>query len=183
MEAPEARGEVVDLVKRHYKPQTIATLHGKLPQRDRDAALLNFRAGKTNVLVATDVAARGLDVPDVDWVVQLDAPEDADAYVHRVGRAARNGRRGDALPWQQGDDHCAVPGCTGASPDEGRRKRGTPHVCEDFEEDDLPEPPARDAAGFARALDIIGEKRMQDTEELVAKILARDRPPSAPRSR
>ena len=51
-----ACGEVVDLVKRHYKPQTIATLHGKLPQRDRDAALLNFRAGKTNVLVATDVA-------------------------------------------------------------------------------------------------------------------------------
>ncbi|KAH8096307.1 FAD dependent oxidoreductase [Aureococcus anophagefferens] len=58
-------------------------------------------------------------------------------------------RRGDALPWQQGDDHCAVPGCTGASPDEGRRKRGAPHVCEDFEEDDLPEPPARDAAPAA----------------------------------
>ena len=58
-------------------------------------------------------------------------------------------RRGDALPWQQGDDHCAVPGCTGASPDEGRRKRGTPHVCEDFEEDDFPEPPARDAAPAA----------------------------------
>ncbi|KAK7247770.1 FAD dependent oxidoreductase [Aureococcus anophagefferens] len=58
-------------------------------------------------------------------------------------------RRGDALPWQQGDDHCAVPGCTGASPDEGRRKRAPPHVCEDFEEDDFPEPPARDAAPAA----------------------------------
>ena len=58
-------------------------------------------------------------------------------------------RRGDALPWQQGDDHCAVPGCTGASPDEGRRKRAPPHVCEDFEEDDFPEPPARAPAPAA----------------------------------
>ncbi|KAH8046785.1 FAD dependent oxidoreductase [Aureococcus anophagefferens] len=59
-------------------------------------------------------------------------------------------RRGDALPWQQGDDHCAVPGCTGASPDEGRRKRAPPHVCEDFEEGDFPEPPARRARGEPR---------------------------------
>lgn len=48
-------------------------------------------------LLCTDVAARGLDVPDVGWVVQLDAPQDPDAFVHRVGRTARMGRAGAAL--------------------------------------------------------------------------------------
>ena len=76
----------------------LAALHGKQSQAKRVAVFRAFAARSGGaVLVATDVAARGLDVPDVDWVVQLDAPEDADAYVHRVGRAARNGRRGDAL--------------------------------------------------------------------------------------
>ena len=72
----------------------LAALHGKQSQAKRVAVFRAFAARSGGaVLVATDVAARGLDVPDVDWVVQLDAPEDADAYVHRVGRAARNGRR------------------------------------------------------------------------------------------
>mgnify|MGYP002413603269 CR=1 FL=1 len=85
----------------------LAALRGEQSQAKRVAVFraVAARSGGA-VLVATGVAARGLDDPDVDWVVQLDAPEDADAYVHRVGRAARNGRRGDPCdrnqPHQQG---------------------------------------------------------------------------------
>ena len=75
----------------------LLALHGKQSQGKRTATFEDYRRKTAAVLFATDVAARGLDVPDVDWVVQLDAPEDAEAYVHRAGRAARNGRPGKAM--------------------------------------------------------------------------------------
>ncbi|KAJ8614509.1 hypothetical protein CTAYLR_000778 [Chrysophaeum taylorii] len=75
----------------------LLALHGKLNQKKRAAVYYDFSSKPHAVLLATDVAARGLDFPKVDWVVQLDAPEDADAYVHRAGRAARNDASGDAL--------------------------------------------------------------------------------------
>jgi len=71
-------------------------LHGKMAQKKRRAVLNAFRAAPCGVLICTDVAARGLDVPDVDCVVQIDAPKELDTYVHRVGRAARAGRSGSA---------------------------------------------------------------------------------------
>lgn len=74
----------------------LLALHGKMPQKKRRAVIEAFRNAPAGVLVCTDVAARGLDVPDVDCVVQLDAPKEVDTYVHRVGRAARAGRRGTA---------------------------------------------------------------------------------------
>ncbi|KAL6782596.1 hypothetical protein ACKKBG_A07420 [Auxenochlorella protothecoides x Auxenochlorella symbiontica] len=74
-----------------------AALHSGLPQRDRVAALDRFRAGVVPVLLATDVAARGLDIPDVDLVVNYDLPHLARDYVHRVGRTARAGRAGWSL--------------------------------------------------------------------------------------
>jgi len=75
----------------------LMALHGKLSQPKRTAVYYDFAKRKAAVLFATDVAARGLDFAGVDWVVQLDAPEDAEAYVHRAGRAARNGSRGNAM--------------------------------------------------------------------------------------
>ncbi|KAH8071732.1 box C/D snoRNA binding protein [Aureococcus anophagefferens] len=75
----------------------LLALHGKQSQGKRTATFEDYKRKTAAVLFATDVAARGLDVPDVDWVVQLDAPEDAEAYVHRAGRAARNGRPGKAM--------------------------------------------------------------------------------------
>lgn len=72
-------------------------LHGRQKQYARMDITAKFAAARYSVLFATDVAARGLDFPAVDWVVQLDAPEDADTYIHRVGRTARYERDGRAV--------------------------------------------------------------------------------------
>jgi ATP-dependent RNA helicase DDX10/DBP4 len=72
-------------------------LHGKQKQSARLAVYSKFATSSHSVLFATDIAARGLDFPSVDWVVQLDAPEDAETYIHRVGRTARYESKGKAL--------------------------------------------------------------------------------------
>ncbi|KAF9070409.1 P-loop containing nucleoside triphosphate hydrolase protein [Rhodocollybia butyracea] len=72
-------------------------LHGKQKQTARLSMYDKFAQSKHAVLFATDIAARGLDFPSVDWVLQLDAPEDADTYIHRVGRTARYESKGKAL--------------------------------------------------------------------------------------
>ncbi|HLP41675.1 MAG TPA: DEAD/DEAH box helicase, partial [Fibrobacteria bacterium] len=69
-------------------------LHGRMPQPERAAAYREFREGSFRVLVATDLAARGLDVPEVDLIVNFDLPKHYKDYVHRTGRAARRGRAG-----------------------------------------------------------------------------------------
>ncbi|WP_460367445.1 DEAD/DEAH box helicase, partial [Actinocorallia lasiicapitis] len=74
-----------------------AAVHGDLGQGQRERALRAFRAGKIDVLIATDVAARGLDVDDVTHVVNYECPEDEKAYVHRIGRTGRAGREGIAI--------------------------------------------------------------------------------------
>ena len=71
-------------------------LHGDLEQRERDSVLTRFIQGSCKVLVATDVAARGLDVDDVDLVVNVDLPRDNEVYVHRIGRTGRAGSSGKA---------------------------------------------------------------------------------------
>lgn len=75
----------------------IVPLHGKMSQKKRTRSLEAFAKCRNGLLICTDVAARGLDIPDVDWVVQFDPPQDPDAYVHRVGRTARLGRQGSSL--------------------------------------------------------------------------------------
>ncbi len=80
-----------------------AAVHGDLGQSQRERALRAFRGGKIDVLVATDVAARGLDVDDVTHVVNYECPEDEKAYLHRIGRTGRAGRTGVAVTfvdWQ-----------------------------------------------------------------------------------
>lgn len=72
-------------------------LHGQLSQSARLGALNKFRAGTRDILVATDVAARGLDIPKVDVVLNHDLPQDSKTYIHRVGRTARAGKSGVAL--------------------------------------------------------------------------------------
>jgi ATP-dependent RNA helicase RhlE len=72
-------------------------IHGNKSQTARQRALKNFRSGKTRVLVATDVAARGIDVDDISHVIQFDLPNEPETYVHRIGRTGRAGARGIAL--------------------------------------------------------------------------------------
>jgi superfamily II DNA/RNA helicase len=74
-----------------------AAVHGDLGQGQRERAMRAFRAGKVDVLVATDVAARGLDVDDVTHVINYECPEDEKAYLHRIGRTGRAGRTGVAV--------------------------------------------------------------------------------------
>lgn len=79
-------------------PISVELLHGKLVQKRREKTMERFREGtKGGVLFCTDVAARGLDVSRINWVVQYDAPKDPSSYVHRVGRSARAGRTGSSL--------------------------------------------------------------------------------------
>ena len=79
-------------------------LHGGMTQAAREQVLRGFRDGRIEVLVATDVAARGLDIPEVAVVVNYDLPQDPEAYIHRIGRAGRFGRPGLAVtlvsPWE-----------------------------------------------------------------------------------
>jgi ATP-dependent RNA helicase DeaD len=85
---------VEGLTARGYRAEA---LHGDISQAMRERVLRAFRSGKTEVLVATDVAARGLDVPEVTHVINFDIPPDPEYYVHRIGRTARQGRRGEAI--------------------------------------------------------------------------------------
>ena len=74
-----------------------AVLSGDVPQKKRQRLLKEFQAGELPVLIATDVAARGLHIPDVSHVFNYDLPQDAEDYVHRIGRTARVGKDGDAI--------------------------------------------------------------------------------------
>ncbi len=79
-------------------------LHGDLKQNQRDNVMGKFRKGTIEILIATDVAARGLDVDDVDLVINYDMPQDEEYYVHRIGRTARAGREGRAFSFVAGRD-------------------------------------------------------------------------------
>ncbi|MFA7534321.1 MAG: DEAD/DEAH box helicase, partial [Tissierellaceae bacterium] len=79
-------------------------LHGDLKQSQRDTVMGKFRKGTIDILVATDVAARGIDVDDVDLVMNYDMPQDEEYYVHRIGRTARAGREGRAFSFVSGRD-------------------------------------------------------------------------------
>ena len=77
--------------------QPVEVIHGDMTQGARVRALTAFAKGKAQVLVATNVAARGLDLPDISHVINFDMPEDVDTYIHRIGRTARAGRTGEAV--------------------------------------------------------------------------------------
>jgi ATP-dependent RNA helicase DeaD len=83
-----------ELLSRGYDAQVI---HGDLSQAQRDRAMGRFRRGQTQLLIATDVAARGLDIPEVSHIINYDLPDEPDAYIHRIGRTGRAGRGGMAI--------------------------------------------------------------------------------------
>ena len=82
------------LYKRGFRTQV---LHAGFTQAQRDRSINEFRHGRRNLLVATDVAARGLDIPDITHIINYDVPEDPPVYFHRIGRTARKGEEGTAI--------------------------------------------------------------------------------------
>lgn len=74
------------------------TRHGDKDQKDRIDVLQKFRTGANKIMIATDVSARGIDIPNVDYVVNYDLPDVAENYVHRVGRTGRGTHHGIAIP-------------------------------------------------------------------------------------
>ncbi|KAL2813507.1 P-loop containing nucleoside triphosphate hydrolase protein [Aspergillus cavernicola] len=91
--------KTADLLERLLRSlgHRVTSLHSLLPQSERNSNLARFRASAARILVATDVASRGLDIPSVALVVNFDVPRNPDDYVHRVGRTARAGRSGEAV--------------------------------------------------------------------------------------
>jgi ATP-dependent RNA helicase RhlE len=85
-----------------------AAMHGNKSQRQRERALAQFESGKIDTLVATDVAARGIDVDRISHVINFDPPGDRETYVHRVGRTGRAGRRGIGITLLSADQHREV---------------------------------------------------------------------------
>jgi ATP-dependent RNA helicase DeaD len=100
------RGEVDELAERlAAQGHDTAALHGGMVQEQRDRVMSRFREGALDVLVATDVAARGLDIEHVSHVVNYDIPANPDAYIHRIGRTGRAGREGVAITLVEPREH------------------------------------------------------------------------------
>mgnify|MGYP001947070619 CR=1 FL=1 len=77
--------------------QDIEVMHGDIAQNQREVTMKRFKEGKFKVLVATDVASRGLDIPNVDLVIQIEPPKEVETYIHRSGRTARAGASGTCI--------------------------------------------------------------------------------------
>uniref|UniRef100_A0A663N787 RNA helicase n=1 Tax=Athene cunicularia TaxID=194338 RepID=A0A663N787_ATHCN len=90
----ETKKEANELAMNASLKQDAQSLHGDIPQKQREITLKGFRSGVFEVLIATNVAARGLDIPEVDLVIQCSPPKDVDSYIHRSGRTGRAGRTG-----------------------------------------------------------------------------------------
>ncbi|XP_028298863.1 nucleolar RNA helicase 2 isoform X2 [Gouania willdenowi] len=97
----ETKKEANELSLNASIKQGAQTLHGDIPQKQREMTLKSFRNGGFEVLVATNVAARGLDIPEVDLVIQCSPPKDVESYIHRSGRTGRAGRTGICICFYQ----------------------------------------------------------------------------------
>ena len=87
-----------------------AAIHGNKSQAARTKALQNFKSGSSRALIATDVAARGLDINNVTHVINFDLPVEAETYVHRIGRTGRAGQEGTAISFMSIDEHKFLKG-------------------------------------------------------------------------
>ena len=92
----KVRAERVKLAMDRVNIESV-TLHGDKSQEEREQAMKSFHTGTIKILITTDVSARGIDVPNVDFVVNYDLPDSSETYIHRVGRTGRAGKRGTAI--------------------------------------------------------------------------------------
>jgi len=86
----------------------MAVLHGDKTQIQRNSILADFRVNRLTLVIATDVAARGLDVVDIERVINFDFPQNIESYVHRIGRTARAGKSGESLSYITPNNHVIV---------------------------------------------------------------------------
>ncbi|MBR4181839.1 MAG: DEAD/DEAH box helicase, partial [Candidatus Methanomethylophilaceae archaeon] len=86
----------------------VEAIHGDMPQSKREKVIKDFKEGRTDILIATDVAARGLDIDDISYVINYDMPDDIDTYIHRVGRTGRAGREGTAVSFVTSEEEHLV---------------------------------------------------------------------------
>jgi ATP-dependent RNA helicase DDX5/DBP2 len=91
----------------NYNRFRAQSLHGDKEQKERDRIIREFKEGEFNILVATDVAQRGLDIKEVEWVVNFDLPNNSEDYIHRIGRTGRAGARGSSLTFFD-DSNCGT---------------------------------------------------------------------------
>jgi ATP-dependent RNA helicase SrmB len=115
LKQPDASRSIVFVRKRERVHELVKWLHeagiqscwleGEMPQAKRNEAIKRLTEGRVGVLVATDVAARGIDIPDVSHVFNFDLPRTADTYLHRIGRTGRAGRKGTAISLVEAHDH------------------------------------------------------------------------------
>jgi superfamily II DNA/RNA helicase len=135
-----------ELAERGFK---VGAVHGDLGQAAREKALKSFRTGDIDVLVATDVAARGIDIDDITHVINFQIPEDDQAYVHRIGRTGRAGKTGIAVTlvdWDELPRWTMIDKALGLNtPDPAETYSNSPHL---YEELDIPAD-ARGAVGEA----------------------------------
>ena len=138
-------------------------LHGDLGQGAREQALRAFRSGKVDILVATDVAARGIDVDDVTHVVNFQAPEDEKTYVHRVGRTGRAGHKGTAVTlvdWEDMPRWSLIDKALGLGQPEPRETySSSPHLFEDL---GIPKGTKGRLPKEKRTLEGLGAERLED---------------------
>ncbi len=86
----------------------VEAIHGDMPQSKREKVMADFKKDKTDILIATDVAARGLDIDDITYVINYDMPDDIDTYIHRIGRTGRAGKEGTAVSFVTSEEEHLV---------------------------------------------------------------------------
>ena len=118
-----ARNLALDLSKLRYR---VSALQGNLSQNRRDEAMNGFRTGKYDILVATDIAAHGIDVPEISHVINFDMPDTVDAYIHRIGRTGRALQSGEAFTLAVTEDAPMVREVDKALDARTERRRVTP---------------------------------------------------------
>ena len=152
----------VDELTEHLKQHDFQAegLHGDMAQAQRDVAMGRFRNGSTSILIATDVAARGIDVDDVEVVINYDIPQDIEYYVHRIGRTGRAGRTGKSFTFAEGREVFRI--------------REIERVCHtEIEEKRLPGAGKVMKAKAEKLLDQVWELKDSDDMDLMEKFLER----------
>jgi ATP-dependent RNA helicase DeaD len=102
--------KMVDILDERLKAlkYKVEAIHGDMSQSRREKVLKDFRNGNIDVLIATDVAARGLDIDDISYVINYDVPDNVDTYVHRIGRTGRAGKEGTAVSFVTSEEEYAI---------------------------------------------------------------------------